>query len=113
MLGPGEKYVDVAVSVRLEQMSVFDVLVSERHPLWTFVVVERLVRQGFRRSWRVDRVLPFNNDFGGHPQSRVFLCDDHRSRLPEGVVRTGLLQVPVSVEEHRYAFGAGASGDFP
>ena len=91
-----EKDVDVAIRVRLEQVAVFDLLVSE-HQL--ACLVERLRRQRGSRTRFVPTVLPVDVEIRTEPELRVLVRDDLRAGLREFLVRAGVIPVPVRVEQ--------------
>src|SRR5690606_36948770 len=67
---------------------------------------ERLARARMRRKRLVTKVLSRANDSRAEPQPRVLVRDDFDALSPERIVRTGLLRMPVRIEERAYRSAA-------
>ncbi len=89
--------VDVAIRVRPRQPAVVQLQVAELQRLRP--LVEGLVRPRDLRTRLVVAVLPCHREIRAQPQLRVLLGDDLRAGLAEAFVGTGVVPVPVRVEE--------------
>src|SRR6185295_7587403 len=94
-----KEYIDIPVRVSLPQVSILDFLFTEGHLPGG---VEGLVRKSGRRARLVDPFLPLDVDFGSKPQLCVLVLDDFRSGFLKRLVRTGVLPMPVRIEENLY-----------
>src|SRR5262245_28337971 len=76
-------------------MSVSDLFLSEHH---LSGCVKRLVRKRVFGPGLVRAILPFNENIGAQPELCVFVRDDFRAAISEGFVRTGIVRMPIGVE---------------
>src|SRR5689334_6045553 len=68
---------------------------------------ERLRRQGRGRSRLVITLLPGHREFHAQPELGVLVRNDGHTGLAEAFVRTGVVPVPVRVEERDGRFATG------
>ncbi len=108
-IGTGEVDVDVAVSVRLHQITILDRLVAEGHFLGP--AVEGVIREGGLGMRLKGALPPARINLGAEPELGVFVRDDFSAGFAEGFVGAGTIRVPGRVEEHLDRLATRLIGD--
>ena len=110
-VGPGEEDIDRSVGMRLAQVTVFDPLATPGEIVHCARRIEGLVRQRLRRQRLVSSVLPVDVDLRAKVLLRIFVRDDLRAGLSDGLVRASVFAMPIGVEQSPDALPSGPLRD--